>query len=146
MPTSASTPITWRLHLHAPPAQVYALLATDLGRARFWAERTEEREGAVHFIFPNGYEWAGRILAADPPRRFVIDYIGHSTAAFELAGDGAGGTDLTLTDSGVPPEDHAEVTAGWVSVLLALKAAADFGVDLRGHDPARTWDQGYADN
>jgi hypothetical protein len=31
-------------------------------------------------------------------------------------------------------------------VLLALKSAADFGVDLRNHDPARTWDQGYAEN
>lgn len=36
--------------------------------------------------------------------------------------------------------------AGWVSVLLALKAAVDFSVDLRNHDPGRTWDQGYADN
>jgi hypothetical protein len=36
--------------------------------------------------------------------------------------------------------------AGWVSVLLALKAAADFRVDLRSHDPQRTWSQGYADD
>jgi hypothetical protein len=39
-----------------------------------------------------------------------------------------------------------EVIAGWVSVQLALKAAVDFGVDLRTHDPARSWDQGYAEN
>jgi hypothetical protein len=32
------------------------------------------------------------------------------------------------------------------TTLLALKAAADFGVDLRTHDPARTWEQGYAEN
>jgi len=38
------------------------------------------------------------------------------------------------------------VLAGWVSVLMALKAAVDHGVDLRNHDPQRTWDQGYADN
>ena len=63
-----------------------------------------------------------------------------------LEDDGAGGTDLTLTDEGVPEADHAEVLAGWVSVLMALKAAVDFGVDLRNHDPARSWDQGYADN
>jgi hypothetical protein len=31
-------------------------------------------------------------------------------------------------------------------VLLALRSAADFGVDLRNHDLARTWDQGYAEN
>lgn len=33
-----------------------------------------------------------------------------------------------------------------VSVFLALKAAADFGVDLRNHDPSRSWSQGYAEN
>ena len=39
-----------------------------------------------------------------------------------------------------------KVIAGWVSVLLTLKAAIDFDVDIRNHDPKRTWDQGYADN
>jgi hypothetical protein len=32
------------------------------------------------------------------------------------------------------------------SVLRALKAAADFDVDVRDHDPERTWAQGYADD
>lgn len=144
--SSDSTPIIWRLHLASAPEYVYALLATDAGRARFWAERAEERDGHIHFVFPNGYQWAGRILAAEPPRRFALDYIGHSTTVFELADDGAGGADLTLTDSGVPPADLTEVTAGWASVLLALKAAADFGVDLRNHDARRTWDEGFVEN
>jgi len=39
-----------------------------------------------------------------------------------------------------------EPCAGRVSVLLALKAAVDHGVDLRNHDRERTWVQGYADN
>jgi hypothetical protein len=65
---------------------------------------------------------------------------------FDLADDGAGGTDLTLTDAGVREADYAETHAGWVSVLLALKAAADHGVDLRNHDEQRTWDQGFVDN
>jgi len=34
----------------------------------------------------------------------------------------------------------------WVSVLMNLKARADHGVDLRNHDPARTWTKGYVDN
>jgi len=53
---------------------------------------------------------------------------------------------LTLTDQGVPPENRTEVIAGWVSVLMALKASVDFGIDLRNHDPNRTWDEGYAEN
>jgi hypothetical protein len=58
----------------------------------------------------------------------------------------AGQTELYLTDENVPPADRSEVIAGWVSVLMALKAAVDFNVDLRNHDPQRTWAQGYAEN
>lgn len=63
-----------------------------------------------------------------------------------LEEDDKGGTDLTLTDVGVPDPYHSEVIAGWVSVLMNLKAAVDFGVDLRTHDPERNWDNGYIEN
>jgi hypothetical protein len=53
-----------------------------------------------------------------------------------LVNDGAGAH---------PRANSAASFAGWASVLLALKAAVDFGVDLRHHDPERTWDQGYGD-
>ena len=38
-----------------------------------------------------------------------------------------------------------DVHAGWLNVLFPLKAMLAFGVDLRNHDPSRSWDQGYAD-
>ena len=53
---------------------------------------------------------------------------------------------MVLTDTGVPPEHRKEVMAGWVSVLLSLKAAVDFDIDLRTHDPERDWDVGYVEN
>jgi uncharacterized protein YndB with AHSA1/START domain len=138
--------IRWRLHLTAPPAVVYARLATDAGRDSFWAESAVERDGAIDFVFPNGLMWRGEILEATPTRRFSVRYFGGSTATFELADDGAGGSDLTLTDANVPDADRVEVIAGWTSALMALKAAVDFGVDLRNHDPQRTWDHGYVEN
>ncbi|GIV95515.1 MAG: hypothetical protein KatS3mg057_0172 [Herpetosiphonaceae bacterium] len=141
-----TAPICWRLHLSSPPQKVYEMLASDEGRARFWAESASERDGAIHFIFPNRLEWRGQILERRPPQRFAVEYFGGSTTTFELEDDGAGGTDLFLTDGGVPPADRAEVSAGWASVLLALKAAVDFGIDLRNHDPRRTWDEGYVEN
>jgi uncharacterized protein YndB with AHSA1/START domain len=141
-----SSAIVWRLHLASPVARVYEALSTDSGRAAFWAESAVEHAGLIHFIFPNGAVWDARIVQAYPPHRFVLEYYGGSLASFDLADDGQGGTDLTLTDRGVPPEDRAEVIAGWVSVLMALKALLDFGVDLRTHDPARTWDQGFVEN
>lgn len=97
------------------------------------------------FQFPNHAIFRGTILVKDEPRLIRMHYMG-SEVTFRLEPDGVGGTDLTLTDQGVAPEHHSEVRAGWVSVLLALKACVDFGVDLRNHDSKRTWDQSYADN
>jgi uncharacterized protein YndB with AHSA1/START domain len=136
----------WRLCLSAPPDAVYRFLATDNGRARFWAESAVETAGVIAFNFPNGQTASLRILEQAPPHRFVVEYLEGGIVTFELVDDGRGGTDLALTDSGVAEQWYAETLAGWVSVLLALKAAVDFGVDLRNHDPARSWDQGYCDN
>jgi hypothetical protein len=38
-----------------------------------------------------------------------------------------------------------ENLAGWISVLLGLKAAADFRIDLRNHRPGCTWESGFVD-
>jgi uncharacterized protein YndB with AHSA1/START domain len=138
--------IRWRVHFSSSPAEVFRHLSTDVGRALFWAESAKEEDGYIIFHFPNGMSWRGRILENDQPHRFQLIYYGGSTTTFDLADDGTGGTDLLLTDGGVSVEDQNAVFAGLVSVLLALKAQVDFGVDLRNHDPVRTWDQWYADN
>lgn len=100
----------------------------------------------IRFVFPNNVTWDAAILQASPPHYYTVQYYGNSVAAFTLTDDGQGGTDLSLTDSGVPVAHRTEVIAGWVSVLMALKAAVDFGVDLRTHDPNRRWDNGYVEN
>ena len=121
------------------------MLATTSGRAKFWAESAEERNGQIHFRFPNGWEYESKVLIAKEPSLFCVEYLG-STITFQLVEDSMGGTDLTLTDEGSAQEHRCEIIAGWVSVLMALKAAVDHNVDLRNHDPGRTWDQGYVGN
>lgn len=138
--------IVWRLHLRSAPAAVYEMLATDEGRARFWAESAIEDDGAINFIFPNGLKCRCTVAGKRPPHSFEIEYICGDAVKFELRDDGAGGTDLTLINEGVPESERLETLAGWVSVLMALKAAVDFGVDLRNHDRRRTWDEGFVEN
>lgn len=137
--------IVWRVHLRSSPVTVYETIATDAGRASFWAESAIERDGVVTFEFINGERSSGRVLVAEPPRRWAVEYFG-STVEFDLADDGSGGTDVTMVDTGIPDAHRAEVTAGWLNVLLPLKATVDFGVDLHSHDPSRTWDEGYVDH
>lgn len=137
-------PIRWRMHIPVPPERVYAALDSDAGRAAFWAESAVETDKHVHFRFVNGYSCRSRVLERRPPHVWLIDYLG-GPARFELASDERGGTDLLLTQEGVPPDEWNEVHAGWLNVLFPLKAWLAHGVDLRNHDASRSWDHGYAD-
>ena len=143
--------LRYRLRLRVPPGQVFALLATAEGRARFWAEaaldETDQDGGhVIVFRFPDGSRLRSRVLELEPGRRVTLEYFGGSRVEFVLDDAEGGGTELTLTESGLSAADREENAAGWVSVLLALKAAADFGIDLRNHDPRRTWREGYVEN
>ncbi len=121
------------------------MLATPEGRRLFWAVSAEETRGEITFEFVSGQRLSSRVLEAVAPRRYALTYFAGSHVTFELLPDGGGGTDLTLTEWNVLDDALAENIAAWVSVLLHLKAAADFGVDLRNHDPKRGWHHGYVD-
>lgn len=93
-----------------------------------------------------GYEpFTGRILRKEPPSLFSLEYFG-TIVELSLQDDGNGGKDLSLVSTRVDESIQVEMIAGWVSVLMAMKAAVDHGVDLRNHDVSRTWSHGYADN
>lgn len=140
------TAIRWRMHFRSGPADVFQALATPEGRSRFWAESAHEQDGVIRFVVPGGLENRGRIVEAVTERCFAVEYFGW-IVRFDLNPDSSGvGTDLEMTCRNVPAAERMEAIAGWVSVLMAMKAAVDHGVDLRNHDPERTWWQGYADN
>jgi uncharacterized protein YndB with AHSA1/START domain len=139
--------ITWRLHLTSSPERVYDTLSTDTGRARFWAESTEESANdLVWHLLNEPHRINGRILERVPGRSITFEYFAGTTAEFVLEPDGSGGTDLTLRAANVDDRMRGEMTAGWVTVLMSLKAAAEFDIDLRNHDPERTWDQLFVDD
>lgn len=137
--------IGWKLHLNSSSAQVFQMLSTEDGRQTFWAESAKEMDESIHFVFPNGNEYNSQIVESIPSERFVIEYFG-GLATFTLVPDESGRTDLFLKHDGVSDGKFHETSAGWVSVLLSLKAAVDHAVDLRNHDPERTWDEGQVDN
>jgi uncharacterized protein YndB with AHSA1/START domain len=137
--------IRWKMHFQSSKEKVFCALATDQGRSRYWAESAPELDGWVTFNIL-GYEpYHGRILKKRAPSQFALEYFG-TIVEFSLQDDGRGGADLSLVASQVDEAVRMEMTAGWVSVLMAMKAAVDHGVDLRNHDATRTWNDGYADN
>ena len=137
--------IRWKMHFLSPKEKVFSALATDEGRARYWGESAPEVNGQVFFHIL-GYEpFSGRVLEKKEPSHFVLEYFG-TIVEFSLQDDGNGETDLSLLATEVDESIRIEMIAGWVSVLMAMKAAVDHGVDLRNHDESRTWGDGYADN
>jgi uncharacterized protein YndB with AHSA1/START domain len=139
-------PIDWRVHLKSTPEAAYDMWTTDQGRARFWAERSIEQPGGFTLHFVNGQSLDVELVEAVRPNRMVFRYFGGSKVTVTFDDDGKGGCDLHLVEQDCPVADHLENHAGWVSVLLAFKASADLGVDLRSHDPARSWDKRFVDN
>lgn len=137
--------ISWKMHFSSGPPKVFEALTTDEGRAKYWAESTEEQNGHITFHIYNYPPYTGKILAKEPPRLFSLEYFG-TTVTFSLDSDGGQGTILSMQAKVDSDELRTEMTAGWVSVLMAMKAAVDFGIDLRNHDPAMAWEQGFADN
>lgn len=135
--------IQWAVHLKCSPDTVYAALDSADARARFWAESADEHDGVIRFLFINGLRHDARIIRKQPPVEWSIEYFG-GRCTFALTDDTQGGTDLTLTHD-VGLDEWAEVSAGWLNVLLPLKAWVQHGIDLRNHDPQRTWDHGYVD-
>ena len=137
--------LRWRVHLTVPPALLYGWIATDAGRSRWWVDRSHEADGLVELQLAAGESLFAPIIDRHAPERFVLRWIGGSEARFELRPDGHGGPDLEFALLDVPDERWSREHAGWAARLLALKAASEFGVDLRNHDPQRGFEAGYLD-
>lgn len=140
-----NTRVCWKINCRARPEIIYDVLNSADGRTAFWAESAEEQAGVIHFVFSNGQSCHGKIIRRARPKLFVLDYF-QSTVSFVLRENTTGGTEVILKNSGLQESAFLDHYAGWVSVLLALKAWVDFQVDLRNHDPTKTWTDWYVDN
>lgn len=139
--------IRWKILLKSPPEKVYSFLNTDEGRMKFWAETTLEKENnLVYFKWPGKYEETLEVLEKIPNKLFKITYLGGSIITFTLHLSPGGGTILELEDKGTELQWLHQVYAGWVSVLMTLKGAVDFEIDLRNHNNDFAWNQGFCDN
>ena len=137
--------IKWKLHLKSPIVKVFDILSTDNGRKKFWAESAIEKDGYIQFKFSNGDSYKSKALNSQSPNLYEIDYFS-TNVLFRLKETKTNGTDLMLLNTNIPSSEYSDTKAGWVSVLLALKCAVDFGIDIRNHNVSKTWNQLYVDN
>jgi uncharacterized protein YndB with AHSA1/START domain len=136
--------LSWKIHTKSNPEKIFELISTDEGRCTFWAETSKEEDGKIELTFYGGQRTSCRVLDTTPFSRYAIRYFNALVTIF-LEESSEGGTELTLFCEDIPAEHFNEMYADWISVLLALKAYADFNVDIRNHHPEKTWKQGYVD-
>jgi uncharacterized protein YndB with AHSA1/START domain len=136
--------IVWRLRLTAAPERVFDAWLSPGDHERFWCERSEALpDGSFRQHFIDGTVACCTMEEKKAPGYIRIRYFETRVDIhLECRGDG---TDLTLIVHDVEPPEWTDVHAGWLNVLLPFKAWVDFGVDLRNHDPLRTWAQRYVD-
>ncbi len=137
--------IFWKISLRSDKEKVYQMISTDLGREKFLCEKSVQYDGQIRLSFPNRVSYTCKYFREEENVSFILDYF-NSEVVFKLKENSDGSTDLYLENTQVPSDEYDEVNAGWVSVLMNLKAVVDHNVDLRNHDGSKTWDQGYADN
>ena len=142
-PIKDTDPIVWRLRLSSSPERVFSAWLTPADHVRFWAERSESHAEGFLLHFIDGTVELCRITDRISPSHIRMLYFGSRVDITLTPLDE--GTDLTLTARDVPAAEWQDVYAGWLNVLLPFKAWVDFGIDIRSHDPARTWRQRYVD-
>lgn len=134
----------WKIHLRSNIEKVFEILTTDAGREKFWAEKSIKDDHKFTLTFTNGDEEDVMVIF-EKDYKFEFVYF-RTIVSITLTEDGKNGTDLVLNCKNIKPDNYDDMASGWVSVLLALKAAADYNIDIRNHDSTRTWDEGYVDN
>jgi uncharacterized protein YndB with AHSA1/START domain len=133
----------WRLFLKSSRERVWKALVESEQHCKYWCEASKQTAQGFELRFINGQVASVSIVSADENRILAFEYFGSRvTITLQPA---AGGIELALVNEGVPAGEWPEVYAGWLNVLLPLKAWVDFGIDLRNHDPKRTWEQHYVD-
>lgn len=134
------TDVVIQRRIAAPAATVYGFL-TSAEKWVLWqgvATSLDPRVGGLFTIdMPNGTRSRGEFVEMEPNRRVVftwgwIDHPGvppGSTTVEILLEEDQGGTLLTLTHSGLPPEEALLHQEGWDHYLPRLARAAE------GSDP-----------
>lgn len=135
--------VCWRIHCVRPPHEVFEALTDPEQQQRYWCERATATASGYRFEFIDGTVADCEIVGRRTGEWLILRYF-QSRVEIRLEA-AASGTDLTLTATDIPGPDWLEVYAGWINVLLPLKAWVDFGIDLRNHDPARTWRERFVD-
>ena len=131
--TGDTAQLVFRRRYARPLEKVWAALTTPERISSWFAQTTVDRlepGGTLRFDFPEeNYRSLARIEIVEPMKTFAwtwteLDGSNPSLVRWDLEPDGDG-CKVTLTHSGLPLKDIANVGPGWHAHLQAIEDAAD---------------------
>ncbi|MBR0555132.1 SRPBCC domain-containing protein [Ciceribacter sp. L1K23] len=143
----------WEMYIRATPEAVWSIL-TDDEQTPLWqhfnmTSKTEWTEGgAITFLVGDRPMIVGKVVAIEPPRRFVhtfsaqwspdvaVDPASRVTWTLEPVGDKACKLTLTHDDFGGETATSKAITGGWPEALSRLKTLAETGEPFHMPPPA----------
>lgn len=146
------TRFSLKIEIAAPPERVYAAWTTAAEVEAWFSVRCEIDARAGGRLF---YEWLGgdrleaNVIAARKNRELRIPFGPKGEEVRVVFTKIRGGTLCTLEQTGMRTspkqkiEMHLGCKTGWVFFLTNLKAYLEHGLDLRSHDPRRSYRTGY---
>ena len=146
---------TLRIVVAAPVSRVFEAWTKDRIVSKWFTEKTKigpTKGGVVHFEWAAGDKWDTTVTAISKNRYFQFPFgtKGEQVkVSFKKAGKGTiceihqFGMKTGAQDKAVM---HLGCTQGWTFFLANLKAYLEHGIDLRAHDPKRSYRQKYVNS
>ena len=134
----------YKVKIKAPLSDVFACFASLDGMKRWFVRDgvLEPRPGGrFHMIWDGSQQEEGKVVAFEKDKLFAFQWVGENlsvnttaTFIFETLEDGR--TQVTCTDGEFPEliecaKSYSDVSEGWASCLMNLKAVMQYSVDLR---------------
>lgn len=146
------TQFTLRIQIKASVERVFAAWTNDRIVSKWFTEKTviEPRKGGrIYFEWVAGDKLDTKVIAIAKNRKFVFPFGSKGEeVSVTFKKDGRETLcELHQYNMGTDPTSkwnmHRGCIQGWTFFLANLKAYLEHGVDLRGHDPKRSYKQDY---
>jgi uncharacterized protein YndB with AHSA1/START domain len=159
-PKEKSKPFDWtKFFLHiaidAPPEKVFQAWTDDKVVIKWFtvkAEMEPKKKGRIIWEWLGGDKLETKNIDFVPPKKFVFPFGSKGEqVAVTIVPDGNGSVcelrqTKMKTDSKSRISMHMGCKQGWTFFLTNLKSYLEHGVDLRSHDPSRSYNQNFVNS
>lgn len=141
-----------RIFIKKPVSAVFKAWTDDKIVSKWFTEKTviePKRNGRVYLEWSTGDKWETKVVSISKNKSFTFPFGSNDErVTVRVKKDGRGCVcEIHQYNMATSPkskwEMHRSCLQGWTFFLANLKAYLEHGIDLRGHDPKKSYKKGY---